>query len=584
MQIFSLPYYCCSKAPNVQYVLSKAQPLILFGQNNLCSNDENIYPITGVPAGGRFEPQSEPWLVEQGGQLGFQPSAVPIRYYDPEGVAKMSIAYVFDDQIATIEVVVTKQANASYTVVGPENITDPTNPCRLLGIRYIFRNTSEIVGGDISLENLTWELEGQTVDGEENGDYIHEVLFASLDGRQMELNPTLIISGKQEACLSSFMMPEPIIIECPDISIGFTGSTRIDQEADPINSGSQIDVFVYRREADLQNGTRRFRINVDPKIGSFTVNRINQGQGAVPQPPVPTNLLVEPNDQNNCRYAFIYDVGTNGPARFIRQPDGLYLFEYSNPCNPDLDPIQNYVRLETDPGAVPLNVAVANRTISTTKNPAPAKQEEAKTKPAKSKKAKAETKVKPEAKAKVDTKAKPSKEVKAKVTPKLVASKVESTKTPSKAEVVFRRRITDRRRQLTKLEQDKSLVKTKTFQETKNYLASGQADIAVAELRFNEIMNRLLKSYKGTSSQKRKEQYEVIMGIILHGFWDRLVFTSPNQVPDSVKKRLSEFVPSLKAEGLDFKKILDTWDSSELKKATTASSIEELEKLLSKTE
>lgn len=535
---FCLPYTCCSKAPAIQYVLTKAPPVILLTPDHFCSNDENQYPITALPEGGRFEPLD--WVVKDGEKYWFKPGAVPDEEYSGEGVAKVEIVYVCGGQIATKEATVYKQPVAGYTVEKEReelfDEDDPKNPCRLIGYAYTFTDISEYA------HSIEW-----WVDGELKGTgpaLKYEVLFGAHDF-PFELNPELRAYAKKSICRDVYRREKPIIVQCPSLEIEPLDPSSVQDDKAP--DGMPIRSYVYEKPDQQAGEDQEFTLRVNPVGGdashnNFIINGIDENGSAV-NIDLLNYLAVEPGSgENPCtdfRYSFIYDPGTTSSGSLARLPDGLYRFQYTLNCGGNT--AEAWVRLIT--GQPP----VAERAIRRAGSEG-AGSEEGSGGP---------------------------------ISSRNIADISASSGQPEEETndfMAFNRRLTARRQKLTHLGTDSGLAQTKTYRESKAFELFSSQDISLLEKRFDDVMNLLINSHSRASGE-RKVQYGQLMEIMLHSFNDKVVAARRNKVPDSTRQVFRGFLPRLKSRGVDVEAIRHAWEGQALKAATGASSVDELEGL-----
>jgi len=537
---FCLPYTCCSKAPVIQYVLTKAPPVILLTPDHFCSNDENQYPITALPEGGRFEPLD--WVVKDDmGKYWFKPNAVPDEEYDGEWVAKVEIVYVYGGQIATKEITVYKQPVARYAVEKEReelfDESDPKNPCRLIGYAYTFTDISEYA------HSIEWRVDGEL---KGTGPVLkYEVLFDTSDF-PFELYPELRAYAKKSICRDVYQREIPIIVQCPSLEI--EPLDPLDVQDDKTPDGTPITSYVYEKKAQQPAEDQEFTLRVNPVGGdvihnNFIINGIDENGSAV-DIGLLSYLILEPGSgENPCadfRYSFIYDPGTAASGNLAQLPDGLYRFQYTLNCGENV--AEAWVRLRTGPA----EDVVFRARESAGREGAGSEEGSVGTTSSRS-----------------------------------IADISASSGQPEEEAndfMAFNRRLTARRERLTRLETDSSLAQTKTYRESKAFeLFSGQ-DISLLEKRFDDVMNLLINSHS-RSSGERKVQYGQLMEIMLHSFNDKVVAARRNKVPDSTRRVFREFLPRLKSRGMDVEAIRHAWEGQALKAATGASSVDELEGL-----
>ncbi|GJM34478.1 MAG: hypothetical protein DHS20C18_34790 [Saprospiraceae bacterium] len=556
---FCLPYYCCSQVPVIQYVLSKSPPIILLAPDRFCSNDENKYPITYLPEDGHFEPMD--WIVQDDeGKYCFQPSAVPTDKYDNEWIAKVEIVYICGDQIATKEVIVYRQPVAGYAIeVEREALFHENDRCLLIGYAYTFKDTSQYA------HSVEWRINNEIVGAEPTLRY--ETLFGNQDFPFI-LNPSLTAYAKFETCEDSYRS-KPISVECPTLEIEPLGQISTnDNDVDP--DGNTILTYNYEKSLPPSDVPQAFTLRVDPFGDLFEITRfaINPATGNLdPNPIVVNSKLLErtPETGNDpCSYFFVYNQVLDS-TQADPTPPGLYRFRYRLNCNRG-NFVDAWVRLTVEEPEDNNRTILSAATTATEGN-----TEEA------SNSAIAEN-ITLEEPARVATEDTGGTERGATT----VTSRSAEPEEAINGFIVFNRRLTARRERLTELETDSSLTQTKTFRESKAFELFDGRDIPLLEKRFDDVMNLLINS-NSRASGTRKEQYTQLKEIVLHGFSDKIVAARPNKVPDSTRTVFRVFIPRLNSKGLDVEAIRVSWNGAELKEATGALAVDELEELFKST-
>lgn len=147
------------------------------------------------------------------------------------------------------------------------------------------------------------------------------------------------------------------------------------------------------------------------------------------------------------------------------------------------------------------------------------------------------------------------------------------------ASTLLNARSSELRKQLTALESDRGLARTKVFGLSKSFLILPAKDLTTVNARFEEL-SKSLNASLSRAKDKRKADLQKIVSIVLRGYLDKQVTLSPTALPTETETMLKALLPKWKKLGFKIGPVKKTWKASALKKALPAPAIDQIQKRL----
>lgn len=575
---FCLPYACCSNSPVIRYQFESPN-LQIFVENNFCFDPEDEPdPIayTVSPEGGTLsifinEATSEAKLVNNASTdqtLDIAALIDATTDLGDNGQARIKIRYQLGSQQVEEVVNVFKKPDASQLECEQgDPIIDENG--KWVGFNYIF--THGLIGNEITSAN--WKI-GNLHEKELDTDSSTEIFPIRTDQEGFNLPIVVMLNVENGPCKDS----ETKTIEqqdfCKEATLELLGGCALASQGVENKlvlkgikcASASIPPNAAGNYQLSRDGEQAFvRLVLDCPGGTFSVVQDGEPLADVSEN-FPGNLLVQipvPVDEENTElaYLFVFDVN------LLSDDDAVLLGLAALELQFDITEAVTFNLAYSPPTPCSDNKLEFSITISIEGEPDPEqgpedddeREEDVET---------------PEERPGNEDELDEAEIIVASPTPTSASKKLSKA-----ASTLLNTRSSHLREQLTALEVDKPLTRTKVFGLSKSFLILPANDLVMVNTRFEEL-SKALNTSLSRAKGPRKTELNKLAAIALQDLLDKQVALSPEALPAETMTTLKTILPKWKKHGLKIATVKKAWNATTLKKVFPVAAIDQIQKIL----
>lgn len=121
--------------------------------------------------------------------------------------------------------------------------------------------------------------------------------------------------------------------------------------------------------------------------------------------------------------------------------------------------------------------------------------------------------------------------------------------------------------------------KNRSYQSALDFVGNESLKANEFSSAFRNVNGKLLSVYKRGNDAK-KQEYQAMMEVVTLRYMDQLVQNAPTSLPTDARDSLTQTLENMKKAGISLASLKKAWKASELKKATGAKTVDQINRLL----